>query len=35
VLGSVSKELIRKAPCAVLVAGKEAEARFEPAGAPD
>jgi nucleotide-binding universal stress UspA family protein len=33
VLGSVSQALVRKAPCAVLVAGKEAEARFEPAGA--
>lgn len=32
-LGSVSKALVRTAPCAVLVAGKEAEARFEPAGA--
>ena len=33
VLGSVSKALVRTAPCAVLVAGKEVEARFEPAGA--
>jgi nucleotide-binding universal stress UspA family protein len=32
-LGSVSKALVRTAPCAVLVAGKEAEARFAPAGA--
>ena len=32
-LGSVSKALVRTAPCAVLVAGKDAEARFEPAGA--
>jgi nucleotide-binding universal stress UspA family protein len=32
-LGSVSKALVRTAPCGVLVAGKEAETRFEPAGA--
>jgi hypothetical protein len=29
----VSKALIRTAPCAVLVAGKDVETRFEPAGA--
>jgi len=30
VLGSVSKALVRSAPCPVLVAGKDADARFEP-----
>jgi nucleotide-binding universal stress UspA family protein len=32
-LGSVSKALVRQAPCPVLVAAKEATARFEPARA--
>ena len=31
VLGSVSKRLVREAPCPVLVIGKDATARFEPA----
>jgi nucleotide-binding universal stress UspA family protein len=29
-LGSVSKALVRQAPCAVLVVAKDATARFEP-----
>lgn len=32
-LGSVSKTVVRTAPCAVLVAGKEARARIEPPAA--
>ena len=30
-LGSVSKTLVRTAPCPVLVVGKDAKVRFEPA----
>jgi nucleotide-binding universal stress UspA family protein len=30
-LGSVSKSLVRQAPCAVLVVAKDATSRFEPA----
>jgi len=31
VLGSVSKALVHRAPCAVLVVAKDAKAQFEPA----